>query len=145
MFNSSGSIEKFDSVKVGDSYTFKKKITQEMVEAFASLSGDYNPIHMDDVYCAQHGLDSRLVHGMLVLSLVSTLIGMYLPGEGAVWLSQAFDFLSPSSIGDTLTVSGRVTGKRDNNLLGLNLLDMKVEISNEQEIKIARGKVTVKV
>jgi acyl dehydratase len=136
---------KYNAIETGDSFTFSREITADMVDAFAKLSGDYNPVHMDEAYCARQGLGSRIVHGMLVLSLVSTLIGMYLPGEGAIWLSQSFDFISPARIGDILTVSGRVTDKRSNGMLGLNLLYMKVEIHNEHNMKVARGKATVKI
>lgn len=113
--------EKLGAINIGDSHSFQREITAEMVETFAALSGDYNPIHMDDTYCLQHGLGSRITHGMLALSLVSTLIGMHLPGEGTVWLSQSFDFISPARIGDVLTITGRVTDKDSNNFLGLDI------------------------
>ena len=114
-----------------------------MIESFAEFSGDYNPVHMDNEYCLEHGMGSRIVHGMLVLSLVSTLIGMYLPGRGTVWLSQSFDFISPARIGDILTITGRISEKNNDNSLGLGVITMKVGVTNQNETILVRG--TVKV
>lgn len=135
--------EKFLSINTGDSYSFKREITEKMVESFAELSGDYNPVHMDKEYCLEHGIGPRIVHGMLVLSFVSTLIGMYLPGEGTVWLSQSFDFISPARIGDVLTITGRISEKNNNNILGLGVITIKVSVTNQKEAILVRG--TIKV
>lgn len=137
--------ERFASINTGDSYTFQREITEKMVESFAELSCDYNPVHMDNEYCLEHGIGSRIVHGMLVLSLVSTLIGMHLPGKGTVWLSQSFDFISPAGIGDVLTITGRVTEKNSNSSLGLGVITMKVGVTNQKEAIIVRGTVKVSI
>jgi 3-hydroxybutyryl-CoA dehydratase len=81
-------IREFEEISIGDSYSLKKTITDQMVREFADFSGDYNPIHMDEDFCRGHGLETRIVHGMLILSFLSALIGMHLPGEGTVWMSQ---------------------------------------------------------
>lgn len=127
-------------------YSFQREITEEMLESFAALSGDYNPVHMDEAFCREHGLETRVAHGMLVLSLVSTLIGMYLPGKGAVWLSQSFDFISPARIGDTLAVSGKITGTSSDNMLGRPVYTIAVKVINQNRDMIVRGscRVTVK-
>lgn len=129
----------------GSSYSFSRIITQEMVRDFARLSGDHNPVHMDEDYCRQHNLGERIVHGMLMLSLVSAMIGMYLPGPGSVWLSQSFDFFRPVRIGDELTVTGRVLDIERSGILGSDIITMAVSISNNSNAVIARGKVTVTV
>jgi 3-hydroxybutyryl-CoA dehydratase len=136
-------LERFVSINTGDSYSFQQEITEKMVESFAELSGDYNPVHMDNNYCLEHGIGSRIAHGMLVLSLVSTLIGMHLPGKGTVWLSQSFDFISPARIGDVLTITGNVWEKNSNNSLELGVITMKIGVMNQKEVLIVRG--TVKV
>lgn len=127
-------------------YSFQREITEEMLESFAALSGDYNPVHMDEAFCREHGLETRVVHGMLVLSLVSTLIGMYLPGKGAVWLSQSFDFISPARIGDNLAVSGKIVGTSNDNMLGRPVYTIAVKVINQNRDIIVRGscRVTVK-
>jgi len=127
-------------------YSFQRLITGDMLDSFAALSGDYNPVHMDEDYCREHGLEARIVHGVLVLSLVSALIGMHLPGKGAVWLSQSFDFISPARIGDLLTVSGEITDISSGNMLGRDIYTVKVDVKNQDGNRIVRGscRITVK-
>lgn len=130
-------------IKIGDTFSLEKTISSEMVQTFADFSGDYNPVHMDDNYCLEHGLGSRVVHGMLVLSFLSTFIGMHLPGPGALWLSQSMDFISPVRIDDRVKITGRVTDQVNKTSLGLNIIAIKIEITNQLGKKVARG--TVKV
>ncbi len=109
---------KYEQIAVGDRRSLTKTITEDMVGAFADLTGDYNPVHTDEDYCRSRGLEARLVHGMLVLSFLSTLIGMYLPGGGAVWLSQSVDFVSPVAVNDTVEITCEVVNKSSANALG---------------------------
>lgn len=134
---------KYQNLNIGDSYSLKKEITPEMVRTFADFTGDYNPVHMDDTFCKVHGMESRIVHGMLILSFLSTVIGMHLPGEGSVWLSQNIDFVTPARIGDTVTITAEVIGKDNDNALKLNKVQMKITVTNQLGAKVARG--TVKV
>lgn len=134
---------KYEDIGIGDRYTLKKTITEAMVKDFADFSGDYNPVHMDDNYCRSHGMPSRIVHGMLLMSFVSTLIGMYLPGEGTVWMSQTVDFVSPARIDDTVEITGEVSGKSDTNALGLKIIELKIRIRNQLNHLIAKGSIKV--
>jgi 3-hydroxybutyryl-CoA dehydratase len=136
----------YEEISIGDSYTLKKTITEAMVREFADFSGDYNPVHMDENYCRSHGLQSRIVHGMLILSFLSTLIGMYLPGEGTVWMSQSIDFITPAKIDDTVEIIGEVSSKSEANALRLKIIVLKIRIRNQLNHLIAKGfvKVTVK-
>lgn len=132
---------RYNEISVGQSYTLKKTITQQMVQQFADLSGDYNPVHMDEQYCRRAGLGDRVVHGMLVLSFLSALLGMHLPGEGTVWMSQDIVFLKPARIGDTLSITGKVVEKSQENALSLKMLKLKVEIKNQDGDLIVKGMV----
>lgn len=134
---------KYVNISIGDSYTLKKTITETMVRQFAEFSGDYNPVHMDENYCRNHGLQTRIVHGMLILSFLSTLIGMYLPGEGTVWMSQSIDFIAPAKIDDTVEIIGEVSGISDANALGLRIITLKIKIRNQLNALIAKGFVKV--
>lgn len=136
---------RYDTIQPGDSYTLQKEITEQMVQVFADLSGDYNPVHMDSEYCKENGLGSRIAHGILTLSSLSALIGMYLPGPGTVWLSQCIDFISPVRIGDTVKITGKVTKKDNRNALALNIIEMKITAVNQHGTKIARGNIKVSV
>lgn len=132
-------------LQAGSTHSFSRVITEEMVRDFARLSGDHNPVHMDKDFCRQHELGQRMVHGMLMLSLVSTMIGMYLPGPGSVWLSQSFDFIHPARIGDELTVTGRILDIKNNGMLGSDIITMAISIHNGINTVISRGKVIVTV
>ncbi|MCR4436844.1 MAG: MaoC family dehydratase [Clostridiales bacterium] len=135
----------YNSIKPGDSYILYKQITEDMVRSFADFTGDYNPVHIDDSYCKEHGLDSRIVHGMLTISFLSTFIGMHLPGNGAVWLSQRIDFIAPVKIGDTIKIHGTVIKKDSGNVLGLNIVTIKFRIFNQLDKMVVRGTVKVSV
>lgn len=134
---------KFEEIKIGDSYTLTKTITEEQIQLFADFSGDFNPVHMDDDFCQGHGLQSRIVHGMLMLSFLSALIGMHLPGDGAVWMSQNIDFLKPARIGDTIHITGEVTDRSDSNSLGLKNMRLRIKILNQYDHVLVRGYVKV--
>ena len=101
-------IKQITDFHVGQNYSFQINITEVLVTRFAELTGDYNPLHMDENFASKTLLRRRVVHGMLVGSFVSTLIGMHIPGNGGLWLSQTFDFLLPVHIGDTLSIEGTI-------------------------------------
>lgn len=98
----------FDQLTEGVSAEFRVTVTSDMVDAFSRLSGDDNPLHMDDAYAKQTEFGGRIVHGMLASSFFSQLVGVHLPGKFAVYLSQSLFFRRPIRIGATLVVSGTV-------------------------------------
>ena len=77
----------FDEIQIGEKASFTVKITKEMVEIFAQLSGDFNPLHMDDTYAEKTKFGKRVCHGMLLSSLFSQLVGMFLPGKNSLYFS----------------------------------------------------------
>ena len=77
--------------------------------AFAAVSGDFNPVHVDAEAAAQSPFGERIVHGMLTASLLSALVASELPGPGAIYLSQTLQFLRPVRLGDTVTAQVTVT------------------------------------
>lgn len=93
---------------VGDWAAFDVTLTAADVEAFAALTGDRSPIHMDADYAARAGLAHRIVHGMLAASFLSTMVGMFLPGRRAMLMAEKTDFVEPIAVGSTLTVTARV-------------------------------------
>jgi 3-hydroxybutyryl-CoA dehydratase len=97
------------SFTVGEEATFTKTITEEDLQTFGRLSGDTNPIHFDENYAKQTRFGGRIVHGMLVGSLISTVLGTMLPGPGCVYLSQQLSFRAPARMGEWLTARVRVT------------------------------------
>ena len=89
-------------LKAGDIVKFEQEIFDEEVSRCASLTGDYNPLHMDQDFAAKLPFKKRIVHGMLTASLASRLVGMELASPGALWAEQSFRFMAPVFIGDRL-------------------------------------------
>ena len=96
-------------IKVGDKATARKKFTKEDVEAFAKLTGDYNPIHFDEEYASKTIFKKPIVHGPLVITLVTTLFAKELPGKGSVYLNHDIYFLRPVYWEETITAELKVT------------------------------------
>jgi 3-hydroxybutyryl-CoA dehydratase len=86
-----------------------KKITNEDVLAFADLSGDINPVHLDDAFAAATIFKKRIAHGFLTGALFSTALGTKLPGPGCIYLSQGLKFRAPVYIGDEVVATVKVT------------------------------------
>lgn len=100
-----------DSIKIGQKKIFSQIITKSLIDDFAKISGDYNPLHMNDEYAFNTSFEKRVCHGMLLASFFSKLIGMYLPGKNALYFSQSLQFKSPCFINDKIFVKGEVLDK----------------------------------
>lgn len=100
-------------LKPSDSASITKTFSSEDVRAFAQISGDANPIHLDDDYAAGTRFGKRLVHGILTSGLVSAVLGMQLPGPGSVYIQQTLNFRAPVFIGDTITATVTLTKIRE--------------------------------
>lgn len=100
----------FEDLAVGMEASYAKTITNEDVLAFAELSGDVNPVHLDDDFAAGTIFKRRIAHGFLTGSLFSTVLGTKLPGPGCIYLSQSLKFRAPVYIGDEVIATLRVTG-----------------------------------
>lgn len=98
---------------VGDTATETRTITDQDVQDFARLSGDNNPVHIDDAYAAKTRFKGRIAHGMLSASLLSKVAGTQLPGPGSIYLSQTMRFKRPCYIGDTITAEIKVLAVRE--------------------------------
>ena len=103
----------YNDISIGQQESFIIKITESMVEKFSNLSGDLNPLHMDNEFAESSSFKKRIVHGMLLASFFSQLIGMKLPGKNALYFSQTLNFRSPCYIDDEIQVVGEVTEKSD--------------------------------
>lgn len=103
---------RFEDIQVGDRATVSKTVAATDIDTFAGLTGDFNPIHVDEEFAKRTRWQGRIAHGMLVAGLVTqTLSG--LGGEGAVHVSQEVVFRAPVRIGDTVTVVSEITDKLD--------------------------------
>jgi 3-hydroxybutyryl-CoA dehydratase len=93
---------------VGQTASFSRTITESDIVTFAELSGDYNPVHIDQEFAANSRFGERIAHGLLTSSFLSGLLGMELPGQGSVYLEQSLKFKKPVFIGDTVTASAEI-------------------------------------
>lgn len=93
----------FDTLKVGQKDSISKKITAEVVEAFADVCEDHNPLHLDEAFAKTTQYGQRIAHGMISAGLISAVHGIKLPGMGTIYMSQSLKFRRPVFLGDTLT------------------------------------------
>lgn len=101
------------NLEVGMKASRTKTITAEDIVLFAQVSGDSNPVHLDDAYAATTRFGRRIAHGMLSVSLISAILGNDLPGHGTIYLSQSVNFKAPVYIGDEITASVELTHYRE--------------------------------
>jgi 3-hydroxybutyryl-CoA dehydratase len=101
------------TLQIGATASRTKTITDADVRAFAELSGDFSPIHVDDEYAATSRFGRRIAHGILTGSLISAVLGNDLPGPGTIYLSQSFQFKAPVFPGDTITARVELTAYRE--------------------------------
>ncbi|MBI4913359.1 MAG: MaoC family dehydratase [Acidobacteria bacterium] len=90
------------SFQVGQSFVFEQRIGEDLVQAFAELSGDRNPIHLDEAVARTSRFGQRIAHGAILFGIVSKVLGMDMPGVGTVYLSQTCNFRLPVFLGDTV-------------------------------------------
>ncbi len=99
--------------KIGDSASLSKTVTEADITTFALLTGDVNPVHLNDAYAAKTRFGKRVAHGVLSAGLISAVLGTELPGPGSVYLSQTLKFRAPVFVGDEVTATVTVTDKKE--------------------------------
>jgi 3-hydroxybutyryl-CoA dehydratase len=100
------------SLQPGDKASRTTMISDEMIRVFADLTGDTNPVHLDDAYAAGTRFGRRIAHGMIAAGLISAALANDLPGPGTVYLSQTLQFKAPVYPGDTITTTVEVKSTR---------------------------------
>lgn len=100
------------NLQIGDSATRSSIISDEMILAFAELTGDTNPVHLDDGYAAGTRFGRRIAHGMIAAGLISATLANDLPGPGTLYLGQSLKFKQPVYPGDTITTTVQVLSVR---------------------------------
>ena len=125
----------FDEIEIGQTAKYQKTVQDEDVLMFAKLSGDVNPVHLDEDYAKTTQFGGRIAHGMYTAALMSAAMATKLPGPGSVYLSQTMKFRAPVRIGDTLTVHMEVTNKRERN----KSVTISVRVTNQDGAKVVTG------
>jgi 3-hydroxybutyryl-CoA dehydratase len=136
----------YEEISVGDKAAFSKTVTDADIHSFSAITSDFNPIHTDEVYAASSSLGKkvggRIVQGMLSASLFSTLVGMYLPGKGSLYVSQTCFFKRPVRIGDTLRAECEVMEKQEKGriLMQTRCLNQHGEVVVEGEALVSAAR-----
>jgi 3-hydroxybutyryl-CoA dehydratase len=104
-------LKKFETINVGDNASFTKTITETDIYLYCGISGDFNPLHVDELYAHKALFKGRVAHGLLVAGLLSNVLGMKLPGPGTIYISQNLKFFKPAYINDTITAKVEVLDK----------------------------------
>jgi len=99
----------FEDLSVGQEASLSNSVKEADIAAFAEISGDRNPVHIDAEYAATTMFKERIAHGMLSAAYISAVFGMKLPGPGAIYISQTLNFKAPVKIGDTVVTTVKVT------------------------------------
>jgi 3-hydroxybutyryl-CoA dehydratase len=99
----------FEDIQEGMSASFAKTITEADVVLFAGITGDFNPVHLNEEYARESMFKGRIAHGALSSSFISTVLGTQLPGPGCIYVSQSVRYRAPVRIGDTVTATVKVT------------------------------------
>ncbi|MEQ1764174.1 MAG: MaoC family dehydratase [Pyrinomonadaceae bacterium] len=126
-------------IKIGDSFSRDRVITDELVRAFADLSGDHNPIHLDEEFARTTRFGRRIAHGMLSGALISAVLGNELSDRKIVYLSQILKFTAPVFIGDTVTTTATVTAVRESK----NIVSLKTICRNQDGDTVVEGESAV--
>ncbi len=98
-----------EDLSVGQSASYTKTVTEADIVKFAEVSGDNNPVHLDEAFAQSTMFKGRIAHGMLSAGFISTVIGTKLPGSGTIYMSQTLRFKAPVRIGDTVTATCTIT------------------------------------
>lgn len=98
-------MRKVETLNKGDSYSKKFVASDEIIRAIAKVSGDMNPVHLDDEYAKGTIFKRRIAHGLFCLNGISMIIGNYFPGEGSILINQTFFYKKPVYIGDEIEIS----------------------------------------
>ncbi|MEY8762048.1 MULTISPECIES: MaoC family dehydratase [Clostridium] len=127
-----------DELKIGDRACFEKIVSEDDVYSFAEITGDFNPLHVDEKKCKEV-FRKRIAHGALIAGYLSACIGMYLPGPGTIYLSQNSKFNLPVYFGDTIKAEVEVLKIYKNE----NIVKLKTTCTNSKGHRVLTGEAFV--
>ncbi|MDP3174074.1 MAG: MaoC family dehydratase [Phenylobacterium sp.] len=134
----------YEDLSLGQTADITRVVTLGDITAFAAVSGDVNPVHLDEAYARTTAFGGRLAHGILSAAFISAVLGVKLPGPGSIYLSQNLRFRRPVKIGDTVTARVTVTELNDHRghatLSTVCLVDGKTALDGEAVLMVPRRK-----
>src|SRR4028118_1414968 len=131
----------FMNVKIGETFSASKQITDSVVRVFAELSGDYNPIHLDEEFASKTRFGRRIAHGMISGALISAVLGYEFKERKIVYLSQTLKFTAPVFLDDTVTATATVTNIREDK----PIVTLETICANQNGETVVKGEAVVMV
>lgn len=128
-------------LKIGDQFSTTKHITDAVVRAFAELSGDFNPIHLDEEFAAKTQFGKRIAHGMISGALISAVLGYEFKERKVVYLSQTLKFTAPVFLDDTVTATATVTNIREDK----PIVTLETVCANQDGKTVVKGEAVVMI
>jgi 3-hydroxybutyryl-CoA dehydratase len=125
---------------VGENCTYSQLIDDKLVRGYADLTGDHNPIHVDDVFAKKTRFGQRIAHGGILFGMISKVLGGQMPGLGTVYYNQSINFYKPVFINDTVTVHAEITELRPKHIAVVHVI-----ITKQTGEKVADGDSVVKL
>jgi len=128
-------------LKIGDKFSTERLVTDEVIRKFADVSGDHNPIHLDDEVAKKTRFGKRIAHGMLSGAFISAVLGYELAERNIVYLSQTLKFTAPVYIGDTVTATATVTNIREDK----PIVTLETVCTNQNGEVLVKGEAAVMI
>lgn len=129
----------FADIQIGDRASMSKTISDYDVYGFAGITGDFNPVHVNDEFAKTTMFKGRIAHGMLSAGLISAVLGTALPGANTIYLGQELSFRAPVMIGDTITATVELLEKIE----GKNRLIFRTTVTKQDGTIVVDGKATM--
>ena len=128
-------------IKIGDTFSTSREVTDDVIRKFAEVSGDYNPIHLDEEFAKTTRFGKRIAHGMLSGAFISAVLGNEFKDRKIVYLSQTMKFTAPVFIGDTVTATARITNIREDR----GIVTLETVCTNQNGETLVKGEAAVMV
>ena len=128
-------IQPRNTFTIGEKASLSQTVSASDVAEFARISGDHNPVHLDDDYARTTRFGGRIAHGMLTAGFISAVLGTKLPGPGGIYLNQTLKFTAPVRIGDTITATAEITAYREDK----RIVTLKTDCVNQSGELVLSG------
>ena len=128
-------------LKIGDKFSTSREVTDEMIRKFAEVSGDYNPIHLDEEFAKTTRFGQRIAHGMLSGAFISAVLGNEFKERKIVYLSQTMKFTAPVFLGDTVTATATVSNIREDR----GIVTLETVCTNQNGETLVKGEAAVMI
>lgn len=128
-------------LKIGDTFSTERHVTDDVIRKFAEVSGDYNPIHLDEEFAKTTRFGNRIAHGMLSAAYISAVLGNEFKGRTIVYLSQTLKFTAPVFIGDTVIASSTVSKIREDK----GIVTLETVCTNQNGDMLVKGEAVIMV